>query len=142
MKSGTKTVTALFQLGAGKTQQAVIPVNTGSESETAKNDSPSSEDDQAAADDQSKSSGEQDEEETKTKAADTESSDSKPPASSRLAAAGSLASGGNQITQNILTGVTLTDEHGKPYDKSNRADTNSPAKFQSLGTSRMSSERR
>ena len=129
VKSGTKTVTALFQLGAGKTQQAVIPVNTGSESETAKNDSPSSEDDQAAADDQSKSSGEQDEEETKTKAADTESSDSKPPASSRLAAAGSLASGGNQITQNILTGVTLTDEHGKPYDKSNRADTNSPAKI-------------
>ncbi|MCY7790210.1 Ig-like domain-containing protein, partial [Bacillus haynesii] len=129
VKSDTKTVTALFQLGAGKTQQVIIPVNTGSESETAKNDAPSSEDDQAAADDQSKSSGGQDQEEAKTKAsADAESSDSKPAASARLAAAGSLASGGNQITQNILTGVTLTDEHGKPYDKSNRADTNAPAK--------------
>ncbi|MER1264773.1 SpaA isopeptide-forming pilin-related protein [Bacillus sp. C2(2022)] len=127
MKSDTKTVTALFQLGAGKTQQVIIPVNTGSESETAKNDPPSSEDDQS--DDQSKSSGGQDQEETKKKAADAENSDSKPAASSRLAAAGSLASGGNQITQNILTGVTLTDEHGKPYDKSNRADTNSPAKI-------------
>ena len=28
MKSDTKTVTALFQLGAGKTQQVIIPVNT------------------------------------------------------------------------------------------------------------------
>ncbi|MFB7316825.1 SpaA isopeptide-forming pilin-related protein [Bacillus haynesii] len=130
VKSDTKTVTALFQLGAAKKQQVIIPVNTGSESETAKNDAPSSEDDQAAADDQSKSSGGQDQEEAKTKAsADAESSDSKPAASARLAAAGSLASGGNQITQNILTGVTLTDEHGKPYDKSNRADTNSPAKI-------------
>ncbi|MCY8356034.1 Ig-like domain-containing protein [Bacillus haynesii] len=130
VKSDTKTVTALFQLGAGKTQQVIIPVNTSSESETAKNDAPSSEDDQAAADDQSKSSGGQDKEEAKTKAAaDAESSDTKPAASSRAAAAGSLASGGNQITQNILTGVTLTDEHGNPYDKSNRADTNSPAKI-------------
>ncbi|MED4409577.1 SpaA isopeptide-forming pilin-related protein [Bacillus licheniformis] len=127
VKGDTKTVTALFQLGAGKTQQVIIPVNTGSESETAKNDPPSSEDDQS--DDQSKSSGGQDQEETKKKAADAENSDSKPAASSRLAAAGSLASGGNQITQNNLTGVTLTDEHGKPYDKSNRADTNSPAKI-------------
>lgn len=81
MKSDTKTVTALFQLGAGKTQQVIIPVNTGSESETAKNDPPSSEDDQS--DDQSKSSGGQDQEETKKKAADAENSDSKPAASSR-----------------------------------------------------------
>ncbi|MDA4896605.1 hypothetical protein PFZ55_58155, partial [Streptomyces sp. MS2A] len=78
-KSDTKTVTALFQLGAGKTQQVIIPVNTGSESETAKNDPPSSEDDQS--DDQSKSSGGQDQEETKKKAADAENSDSKPAAS-------------------------------------------------------------
>ncbi|MGM9458122.1 hypothetical protein, partial [Lacticaseibacillus rhamnosus] len=39
----------------------------------------------------------------------------------------SLQSGGSQITQNILTDVKLTDEKGKPFDKNNRANTNSPA---------------
>ncbi|WP_100486720.1 SpaA isopeptide-forming pilin-related protein [Sporolactobacillus pectinivorans] len=32
-----------------------------------------------------------------------------------------------EITQNILTGVTLTDANGNPYDASNKATTSSPA---------------
>ncbi|MED2942455.1 SpaA isopeptide-forming pilin-related protein [Bacillus swezeyi] len=134
VKDGTKTVTALFHLGAGKTQQVIIPVKagetSGSESETPKNDSAEPADDQAGTDDKSHSSAGQEQEEAESKpSADAKSGDSRAAAFSSTSAVSSLESEGNQITQNILTGVTLTDEKGNPYDQSNRASTNSPAKI-------------
>ncbi|MDD9148378.1 SpaA isopeptide-forming pilin-related protein [Sporolactobacillus sp. CQH2019] len=59
--------------------------------------------------------------------ASSSSSSAAPKINRFSAAASTSAQTGTQITQNILTGVTLTDANGKPYDQSNRATTDSPA---------------
>ncbi|MCF7619689.1 SpaA isopeptide-forming pilin-related protein [Bacillus sonorensis] len=131
VKDDAKTVTALFDLGAGKTQQLIIPVKTnetsGSESKAPKNDSSESAGGREGAEDKSKSSAGQQEEAEAKPPADSKKGDGRAAAPSGHSAVRSLKSEEKQITQNILTGVTLTDEHGKPYDKNNRANTNSPA---------------
>ncbi len=133
VKADAKTVTALFDLGGGKTQQVIIPLkkeetsDTGSE--TADNDSSESKGGKQAAD-QSDESSAQDQEASQAKPSDdSETESAKAATFSNQSAGSSLASAENQITQNILTGVELTDENGNPYDQSNRANTNSPAKI-------------
>ncbi|MEC0494517.1 SpaA isopeptide-forming pilin-related protein [Bacillus glycinifermentans] len=148
----TKTADVLFDLGAGKTQRVMIPVKTnetsGSGSDTAKNDSSQSEDRQADGDESTSSNGQDRKEDGALKPSNgqdqKEDGESKPSSSQDQKAeakssAGSakkalfsskaVVSGGKQITQNILTGVELTDENGAPYDQANRASTNSPAKI-------------
>ncbi|ARV46296.1 cell wall anchor protein [Bacillus subtilis] len=131
---------ALFQLGGGNTQQVIIPVKKDetpdAEAEEPKNDSSDTAGDQKGTDDKSAPlvSKDQKEEEPKSsansKSSDSpKSDDSKKVSSSSQSAFKSLQTEEKQITQHILTGVTLTDENGKPYDKGNRADTNSPVKI-------------
>ncbi|MCY8992304.1 SpaA isopeptide-forming pilin-related protein [Bacillus atrophaeus] len=133
------SVETLFQLGEGKTQQVIIPVKhdktSDSDSEEPKADSSEPKDDQAGADDKTESPVSDDQKEEKTKpSADSKSDDSNKSSDSKITSSSesafrSLEAGDGQITQNILTGVTLTDENGEPFDKSNRANTNSPAKI-------------
>lgn len=140
VKEDEHTIAALFQLGGGKTQQVIIPVKKDetpdAETEEPKNDSSETAGDQEGTDDKSAPSvsKEQKEEEQRasadTKGGDSsKSDDSNKVSSSSQSAFKSLQTEEKQITQTILTGVTLTDENGKPYDKGNRADTNSPVKI-------------
>ncbi|MCY9375271.1 Ig-like domain-containing protein [Bacillus sp. T17B1] len=137
VKEDEHTVAALFQLGAGKTQQVIIPVKKDktpdAESEEPKNDSSETEGDQEGTDDKSAPSASKDQkEEEQQPSADSKSNDSsqsddsKKVSSSSQSDFRSLQTEEKQITQHILTGVTLTDENGEPYDKSNRASTDSP----------------
>ncbi|QZY42285.1 LPXTG cell wall anchor domain-containing protein [Bacillus velezensis] len=125
----TKMAKALFQLDAGKTQQVLIPVKKDETtvSDTEKNTSSTPAEPQEKTEKKSASAdgGEQAEQTTKSKPS-AKRSQSKMVITSKSAAK-SLQSGGSRITQNILTDVKLTDEKGKPYDKNNRANTNSPA---------------
>ncbi|MCY7786576.1 SpaA isopeptide-forming pilin-related protein [Bacillus inaquosorum] len=140
VKDDEDTATALFQLGGDKTQQVIIPVKkdetSDNEAEEPKNDSSDTAGDQKGTDDKSAPSVSKDQKEEEPKpSADSKSSDSpksddsKKVSSSSQSAFRSLETEEKQITQHILTGVTLTDENGKPYDKGNRADTNSPVKI-------------
>ncbi|MCY9061217.1 Ig-like domain-containing protein [Bacillus inaquosorum] len=140
VKDDEHTVAALFQLGGGNTQQVIIPVKKDeipdAEAEEPKNDSSDTAGDQKGTDDKSAPSVSKDQKEEEPKpSADSKSSDSpksddsKKVSSSSQSAFRSLETEEKQITQHILTGVTLTDENGKPYDKGNRADTNSPVKI-------------
>ncbi|MED1540334.1 SpaA isopeptide-forming pilin-related protein [Bacillus inaquosorum] len=140
VKDDEDTAAALFQLGGGKTQQVIIPVKkdetSDNEAEEPKNDSSDTAGDQEGTDDKSAPSVSKDQKEEEPKpSADSKSSDSpksddsKKVSSSSQSAFRSLETEEKQITQHILTGVTLTDENGKPYDKGNRADTNSPVKI-------------
>ncbi|MCY9417804.1 Ig-like domain-containing protein [Bacillus inaquosorum] len=140
VKDDEDTATALFQLGGDKTQQVIIPVKKDetpdAEAEEPKNDSSDTAGDQKGTDDKSAPSVSKDQKEEEPKpSADSKSSDSpkrddsKKVSSSSQSAFRSLETEEKQITQHILTGVTLTDENGKPYDKGNRADTNSPVKI-------------
>ncbi|MEC1623603.1 SpaA isopeptide-forming pilin-related protein [Bacillus mojavensis] len=139
-KDDEQTVAALFHLGGGKTQQVIIPVkkdeSPDAEAEEPKNDPSDTDGDQKETDDKSAPSVSKDQkEEEQQPSADSKSGDSskdkdsKKVSSSSQSAFRSLQTEEKQITQNILTGVTLTDENGKPYDKGNRADTNSPVKI-------------
>ncbi|WP_345759433.1 SpaA isopeptide-forming pilin-related protein [Bacillus sp. PBIB1] len=125
----TKMAKALFQLDAGKTQQVLIPVKKDgtTDSDTEKNTSstPAEPQDKTEKKSASADGGDKAEQATKSKPS-AKRSQSKMVITSKSAAK-SLQSGGNRITQNILTDVKLTDEKGKPYDKNNRANTNSPA---------------
>lgn len=140
VKDDEHTVAALFQLGGGKTQQVIIPVKKDetpdAETEEPKNDSSETAGDQEGTDDKSAPSvSKEQKEEEQQASADTKggdsskSDDSNKVSSSSQSAFKSLQTEEKQITQTILTGVTLTDENGKPYDKGNRADTNSPVKI-------------
>ncbi|MCY7906084.1 Ig-like domain-containing protein [Bacillus inaquosorum] len=140
VKDDEDTATALFQLGGDKTQQVIIPVKkdetSDNEAEEPKNDSSDTAGDQKGTDDKSAPSVSKDQKEEEPKpSADSKSSDSpksddsKKVSSSSQSAFKSLQTEEKQITQHILTGVTLTDENGKPYDKGNRADTNAPVKI-------------
>ncbi|MCY8994694.1 SpaA isopeptide-forming pilin-related protein [Bacillus inaquosorum] len=140
VKDDEDTAAALFQLGGGKTQQVIIPVKKDetpdNEAEEPKNDSSDTAGDQKGTDDKSAPSVSKDQKEEEPKpSADSKSSDSpksddsKKVSSSSQSAFRSLETEEKQITQHILTGVTLTDENGKPYDKGNRADTNAPVKI-------------
>ncbi|MCY7952820.1 SpaA isopeptide-forming pilin-related protein [Bacillus inaquosorum] len=140
VKDDEHTVAALFQLGGGNTQQVIIPVKKDetpdNEAEEPKNDSSDTAGDQKGTDDKSAPSVSKDQKEEEPKpSADSKSSDSpksddsKKVSSSSQSAFKSLQTEEKQITQHILTGVTLTDENGKPYDKGNRADTNAPVKI-------------
>ncbi|WP_088884212.1 SpaA isopeptide-forming pilin-related protein [Bacillus spizizenii] len=140
VKDDEHTVAALFQLGGGKTQQVIIPVKKDetpdAEAEEPKNDSSETAGDQEGTDDKSTPSVSKDQkEEEQQPSADSKSSDSsksddsKKVSSSSQSASKSLHTEEKQITQHILTGVTLTDENGEPYDKSNRASTNAPVKI-------------
>ncbi|PJH93601.1 SpaA isopeptide-forming pilin-related protein [Bacillus sp. SN1] len=128
---------ALFQLGGGNTQQVIIPVKKDetpdAEAEEPKNDSSDTGGDQKGTDGKSAPSVSKDQKEEEPKSSanskssdSPKSDDSKKVSSSSQSAFKSLQTEEKQITQHILTGVTLTDENGKPYDKGNRADTNSP----------------
>ncbi|MCY7829295.1 Ig-like domain-containing protein [Bacillus spizizenii] len=140
VKDDEHTVAALFQLGGGKTQRVIIPVKKDetpdAETEEPKNDSSETAGDQEGTDDKSAPSvSKEQKEEEQQASADTKggdsskSDDSNKVSSSSQSAFKSLQTEEKQITQTILTGVTLTDENGKPYDKGNRADTNSPVKI-------------
>ncbi|MCY7806470.1 Ig-like domain-containing protein [Bacillus spizizenii] len=140
VKDDEHTIAALFQLGGGKTQQVIIPVKKDetpdAETEEPKNDSSETAGDQEGTDDKSAPSvSKEQKEEEQQASADTKggdsskSDDSNKVSSSSQSAFKSLQTEEKQITQTILTGVTLTDENGKPYDKGNRADTNSPVKI-------------
>ncbi|MCY7825765.1 Ig-like domain-containing protein [Bacillus spizizenii] len=140
VKEDEHTIAALFQLGGGKTQQVIIPVKKDmtpdAEAEEPKNDSSETAGDQEGTDDKSAPSvSKEQKEEEQQASADTKggdsskSDDSNKVSSSSQSAFKSLQTEEKQITQTILTGVTLTDENGKPYDKGNRADTNSPVKI-------------
>ncbi|MCY7795947.1 Ig-like domain-containing protein [Bacillus spizizenii] len=140
VKEDEHTIAALFQLGGGKTQQVIIPVKKDetpdAETEEPKNDSSETAGDQEGTDDKSAPSvSKEQKEEEQQASADTKggdsskSDDSNKVSSSSQSAFKSLQTEEKQITQTILTGVTLTDENGKPYDKGNRADTNSPVKI-------------
>ncbi|MCY8870535.1 SpaA isopeptide-forming pilin-related protein [Bacillus inaquosorum] len=140
VKDDEDTAAALFQLGGGNTKQVIIPVKkdetSDNEAEEPKNDSSDTAGDQKGTDDKSAPSVSKDQKEEEPKpSADSKSSDSpksddsKKVSSSSQSAFRSLETEEKQITQHILTGVTLTDENGKPYDKGNRADTNSPVKI-------------
>lgn len=140
VKDDEHTIAALFQLGGGKTQQVIIPVKKDetpdAETEEPKNDSSETAGDQVGTDDKSAPSvSKEQKEEEQQASADTKggdsskSDDSNKVSSSSQSAFKSLQTEEKQITQTILTGVTLTDENGKPYDKGNRADTNSPVKI-------------
>lgn len=140
VKDDEHTVAALFQLGGGKTQRVIIPVKKDetpdAETEVPKNDSSETAGDQEGTDDKSAPSvSKEQKEEEQQASADTKggdsskSDDSNKVSSSSQSAFKSLQTEEKQITQTILTGVTLTDENGKPYDKGNRADTNSPVKI-------------
>ncbi|MCY8204521.1 Ig-like domain-containing protein [Bacillus sp. N12A5] len=140
VKDDEHTVAALFQLGGGNTQQVIIPIKKDetpdAEAEEPKNDSSDNTEDQKGTDDKSAPSVSKEPKEEEPKpSADSKSSDSpksddsKKVSSSSQSAFKSLQTEEKQITQTILTGVTLTDENGKPYDKGNRADTNSPVKI-------------
>lgn len=131
---------ALFQLGGGNTQQVIIPVKKDetpdAEAEEPKNDSSDTAGDQKGTDDKSAPSVSKDQKEEEPKSSanskssdSPKSDDSKKVSSSSQSAFKSLQTEEKQITQHILTGVTLTDENGKPYDKGNRANTNSPVKI-------------
>ncbi|WP_416722547.1 SpaA isopeptide-forming pilin-related protein [Bacillus stercoris] len=131
---------ALFQLGGGKTQQVIIPVKKeetpDAEAEEPKNDSSDTAGDQEGKDDKSAPSVSKDQKEEEQQPSDdsksgesSKSDDSKKVSSSSQSAFKSLQTEEKQITQNILTGVTLTDANGEPYDKGNRANTNSPVKI-------------
>ncbi|POI17633.1 cell wall anchor protein [Bacillus velezensis] len=125
----TKMAKALFQLDAGKTQQVLIPVKKDetTDSDTEKNTSSTPAEPQEKTEKKSASAdgGDKAEQTTKSKPS-AKRSQSKMVITSKSAAK-SLQSGGSRITKNILTDVKLTDEKGKPYDKNNRANTNSPA---------------
>ncbi|MCY8599641.1 Ig-like domain-containing protein [Bacillus spizizenii] len=140
VKDDEHTVAALFQLGGGKTQRVIIPVKKDetpdAETEEPKNDSSETAGDQEGTDDKSAPSvSKEQKEEEQQASADTKggdsskSDDSNKVSSSSQSAFKSLQTEEKLITQTILTGVTLTDENGKPYDKGNRADTNSPVKI-------------
>ncbi|MEC1429601.1 SpaA isopeptide-forming pilin-related protein [Bacillus subtilis] len=140
VKDDEHTAAALFQLGGGKTQQVIIPVKKeetpDAEAEEPKNDSSDTAGDQEGKDDKSAPSVSKDQKEEEQQPSDdsksgeaSKSDDSKKVSSSSQSAFKSLQTEEKQITQNILTGVTLTDENGKPYDKGNRANTNSPVKI-------------
>ncbi|MCY9255206.1 Ig-like domain-containing protein [Bacillus spizizenii] len=140
VKDDEHTIAARFQLGGGKTQQVIIPVKKDetpdAETEEPKNDSSETAGDQEGTDDKSAPSvSKEQKEEEQQASADTKggdsskSDDSNKVSSSSQSAFKSLQTEEKQITQTILTGVTLTDENGKPYDKGNRADTNSPVKI-------------
>ncbi|UPV78757.1 SpaA isopeptide-forming pilin-related protein [Bacillus rugosus] len=140
VKDDEHTVAALFQLGGGKTQQVIIPVKKDetpdAEAEEPKNDSSETAGDQEGTDDKSiPSVSKEQKEEEQQPSADSKSSDSsksddsKKVSSSSQSASKSLHTEEKQITQHILTGVTLTDENGEPYDKSNRASTKAPVKI-------------
>lgn len=118
----------------------IIPVKKDetpdAETEEPKNDSSETAGDQEGTDDKSAPSvSKEQKEEEQQASADTKggdsskSDDSNKVSSSSQSAFKSLQTEEKQITQTILTGVTLTDENGKPYDKGNRADTNSPVKI-------------
>lgn len=140
VKDDEHTAAALFQLGGGKTQQVIIPVKKeetpDAEAEEPKNDSSDTAGDQEGKDDKSAPSVSKDQKEEEQQPSDdsksgeaSKSDDSKKVSSSSQSAFKSLQTEEKQITQHILTGVTLTDENGKPYDKGNRANTNSPVKI-------------
>lgn len=125
----TKTAKALFQLDAGKTQQVIIPVKKDetTNSETEKNTSSKPAEPQEEAEKKSTSADSRDKKEQTTKSSPSAERNQSKMVISSKSAVKSLQSGGSQITQNILTDVKLTDEKGKPFDKNNRANTNSPA---------------
>ncbi|WHY09134.1 SpaA isopeptide-forming pilin-related protein [Bacillus subtilis] len=140
VKGDEHTAAALFQLGGGKTQQVIIPVKKeetpDAEAEEPKNDSSDTAGDQEGKDDKPAPSVSKDQKEEEQQPSDdaksgeaSKSDDSKKVSSSSQSAFKSLQTEEKQITQHILTGVTLTDENGKPYDKGNRANTNSPVKI-------------
>ncbi|WP_424161688.1 SpaA isopeptide-forming pilin-related protein [Bacillus amyloliquefaciens] len=124
----TNMAKTLFQLDAGKTQQVIIPVKKDetTNSETEKHTSSKPAEPQEDAEKKSTSADSDKEEQTTKSSTSAKRSQSKMVISSKSAVK-SLQSGGSQITQNILTDVKLTDEKGKPFDKNNRANTNSPA---------------
>lgn len=122
----------------------IIPVKKeetpDAEAEEPKNDSSDTAGDQEGKDDKPAPSVSKDQKEEEQQPSDdaksgeaSKSDDSKKVSSSSQSAFKSLQTEEKQITQNILTGVTLTDENGKPYDKGNRANTNSPVKISMIG---------